>query len=107
MPVLTIGDKQVSVGDEFLKLSPEAQNATVDEIASSIGAKPTAAAAPAAPVSVNDVGRAVATGVPILGGAMNKLDAATNATLAPLLNRFFKTEDQFRKKIGPIATPIR
>jgi hypothetical protein len=94
MPVLTIGDKQVSVGDEFLKLSPEAQNATVDEIASSIGAKPTAPAAPAAPVSVNDVGRAVATGVPILGGAMNKLDAATNATLAPLLNRFFKTEDQ-------------
>ena len=45
MPVLSIGDKQVTVGDEFLKLSPEAQNATVDEIAASIGAGPAAPAA--------------------------------------------------------------
>ncbi|MDR3449087.1 MAG: hypothetical protein P4M15_04970, partial [Alphaproteobacteria bacterium] len=51
------------------------------------------ASAPA-PVSVNDVGRAFATGVPIVGGALDKLDAATNAALAPLLNRFFKPDDQ-------------
>jgi len=93
MPVLTIGDKQVTVGDEFLKLSPEAQNATVDEIASSIGAKPAAAPA-AAPVTVNSVARSAATGVPIVGGLLNKMDAATNAALAPVLNRFFAPEDQ-------------
>jgi hypothetical protein len=96
MPVLTIGDKSVTVGDEFLKLSPDQQNATVDEIAASIGAKPAAApAAPAAaPVSVNDVARSAATGVPIVGGLLNKLNAATNATLAPALNRFFAPENQ-------------
>ncbi|KRR21914.1 hypothetical protein [Bradyrhizobium retamae] len=98
MPVLTIGDKQVTVGDEFLKLSPDQQNATVDEIAASIGAKPAAApAAPApaaAPVTVNSVVRSTATGIPIVGGLLNKLDAATNAALAPALNRFFAPDDQ-------------
>lgn len=39
MPTLTIGDKKVQVGDDFLKLSPEQQQATVDEIAQQIGAK--------------------------------------------------------------------
>ncbi|WP_461332379.1 hypothetical protein [Bradyrhizobium embrapense] len=38
--------------------------------------------------------RSAATGVPIIGGALNKLDAATNAALAPLLNRFFDEKDQ-------------
>lgn len=39
MPTLTIGDQKVNVGDEFMKLSPEQQNATVDEIAKSLGTK--------------------------------------------------------------------
>lgn len=90
MPILKIGDKQVSVDESFLALPPEKQSATVEEIASSIGAKPAAVA----PVSVNAVARSAATGVPIIGGALNKLDAATNATLAPLLNRFFDEKDQ-------------
>lgn len=97
MPVLTIGDKSVSVGDEFTKLSPEQQNATVEEIAKSIGATQPAAAAPAAPASpitTNQVVRSTATGVPVVGGLLNKLDAATNASLAPLLNRFFDPKDQ-------------
>ncbi|WP_338688916.1 hypothetical protein V5279_25065 [Bradyrhizobium sp. 26S5] len=95
MAVLTIGDKSVTVGDEFLKLSPDQQNATVEEIASSIGAKaPAAAEPPAAPVTLNHVARSASTGVPIIGGALNKLDAATNAALAPLLNRFFDEKDQ-------------
>jgi hypothetical protein len=89
MPELTIGDKTVTVGDEFLKLSPDQQNATVQQIAAQIGL-----GAPTSPVSTSDVARAAATGVPIIGGALNKLDAATNAALAPLLNRFFGSEDQ-------------
>ncbi|UZE51916.1 hypothetical protein ONR75_15910 [Rhodopseudomonas sp. P2A-2r] len=51
----------------------------------------------AAPVGVNDVARAAATGVPIVGGVLNKLNAATNAALAPALNRFFKPEDQLQE----------
>src|ERR1044072_3746730 len=98
MPQLTIGDKSVTVGDEFLQLSPDQQNAAVQEIASSIGAGPAAApAAPApaaAPMTVNNVVRSAATGVPIVGGLLNKLDAATNAALAPALNRFFVPVDQ-------------
>jgi hypothetical protein len=36
MPTLTIGNRQVTVGDEFLKLTPEQQSATVEEIAASL-----------------------------------------------------------------------
>lgn len=46
------------------------------------------------PVSINDIGRSLATGVPILGGLMNKANAATNAALAPVLNGFFDEKDQ-------------
>jgi hypothetical protein len=46
------------------------------------------------PVSINNVGRSFATGVPIIGGLLNRADAATNAALAPALNRFFDEKDQ-------------
>lgn len=36
MPTLTIGDKKVQVGDDFMKLSPEQQNSTVEEISRSL-----------------------------------------------------------------------
>lgn len=38
MPTLTIGNQRVKVGDEFLSLSPDQQNAAVDEIAKSLSA---------------------------------------------------------------------
>lgn len=37
MTTLNIGGKKVTVSDDFLQLSPEQQNATVDEIASTMG----------------------------------------------------------------------
>jgi hypothetical protein len=43
------------------------------------------------PSMAEGVGRAFSRGVPILGGALNKMDAATNAALAPVL---FNKEDQ-------------
>lgn len=47
MPTLNIGGKRVKVDDSFMSLSPEQQNATVDEIAQSFGgAGPTADKAP-------------------------------------------------------------
>lgn len=82
MPTLSIGDKSVTVGDDFLKLSQEQQDATVEDIAKSLEAsgKPDVD-----PVSTNDVVRSAATGVPVVGGVLNKLNAATNATLAPVV----------------------
>lgn len=46
MPTLNIAGKRVKVGDEFLKLSPEDQQKTVNEIAASFGPAPAAAASP-------------------------------------------------------------
>jgi hypothetical protein len=57
MATLTIGDKQVQVSDDFLKLSPEQQHATVDEIAKQLGPQPQSAPqAPAQqPQSIGDM----------------------------------------------------
>lgn len=38
MPTLNIGGQKVNVGDEFLSLTPDQQNAAVDEIAKSLSA---------------------------------------------------------------------
>lgn len=40
MATLNIGGKKVKVGDEFLRMTPEQQNAAVEEIAGQIGAQP-------------------------------------------------------------------
>lgn len=40
MPVITVNGQQVTVGDEFMRLSPEQQDATVDEIAQGMAAQP-------------------------------------------------------------------
>lgn len=118
MPILQIGDAKVTVGDDFLKLSPEQQQATVDEISSSLPAPKREApslgrialgaafpplgladalGSPTRDISVNDVGRANATGVPILGGLANKFNAATNAALAPALNPLYADKDQLKE----------
>lgn len=47
MATLTVNGQKVQVSDDFLKLSPEQQNATVDEIAKSLGSKPTVQPSPA------------------------------------------------------------
>lgn len=39
-----------------------------------------------APSMAEGIGRGLARGVPIVGGALNKLEAATNATLAPVVD---------------------
>jgi hypothetical protein len=48
----------------------------------------------AAPSIVNGLGRSFASGVPIIGGLLDKADAATNAALAPVLNPIFSPEDR-------------
>lgn len=50
MATLNIGGQRIQVDDSFLKLSPEQQNSTVEEIASSLGnSKPEPVATPEAP----------------------------------------------------------
>jgi hypothetical protein len=88
MATLTIGDHSVNVDDSFLKLSVADQQKAVDEIAAHL--------APPDPTTVNNVVRSAATGVPIVGGLLNKADAATNATLAPVLNGLFDEKDQLK-----------
>lgn len=68
MATLTIGDKSVTIDDGFLKLSPEEQNATVAEIAASMGAKPEAPAYDRNdPALKNQDTRALLRGVPVVG----------------------------------------
>lgn len=56
MPTLTINGHRVTVDESFLSLSPEQQNATVDEIAQSLGAQPDAQTQPAShPQSMSEV----------------------------------------------------
>jgi hypothetical protein len=61
-----------------------------------------AAPAAAEPVTTNKVVRAAATGVPLVGGVLNKLNAATNATLAPVVEPFLTpSESDISRPSGP------
>ncbi|MCP1239855.1 hypothetical protein NKW44_09125 [Acetobacter lovaniensis] len=83
MPTLTINGRDVDVGDEFLKLSPEQQNATVDEIAHSMGGgKSTRSDVPQHPVF--DAARSFVQGFPLVGGFQPKIEAAADAGLSYL-----------------------
>jgi hypothetical protein len=93
MATLDINGQHVTVDDSFLKLSPDEQQSTVDHIAASLSPK-------VDPVSANDVVRSAASGVPIIGGLLNKADAATNAGLSYALNPLFDEKDQLTGTIG-------
>ncbi|GAA3674756.1 hypothetical protein [Acetobacter lovaniensis] len=83
MPTLTINGRDVDVGDEFLNLSPEQQNATVDEIAHSMGVgKSTQSDAPQHPVF--DAARSFVQGFPLVGGFQPKIEAAADTGLSYL-----------------------
>ena len=51
----------------------------------------------APPITANAVARSAATGVPIIGGLLNRMDAATNAALAPVLNPLFDEKNQLKE----------
>jgi hypothetical protein len=59
---------------------------------------PVAAAAQDGSLSVENSMRSLARGVPIVGGALNRINAATNATLAPLVDPLLP--DSFQKLDG-------
>jgi hypothetical protein len=92
MATLNIEGHKVTVDDAFLTMSEDQQHAAVDQIAQQmkIPAK--------APGMVEGMTRGAARGVPIIGGLLNKADAATNAALAPVLNPLFDDKDKLRGK---------
>lgn len=47
-------------------------------------------------IGLNDAVRSVATGVPVVGGLLNKLNAGTNALIAPLVNPMLSEENQLK-----------
>lgn len=126
MPTLNINGQRVKVDDSFLSLTPEQQNATVDEIAASLGGgeiKPfmgidlktaekssniedrRARPAPAAPQSVPErlmnstttTIEGLVSGVPIVGPALQNLTDAIGGTVAQVASGDF----------GPVLTPDR
>lgn len=67
------------------------------------------AAAPkpeAAPITTNDVVRAAATGVPVVGGVLNKLNAATAATVAPVVEPLMAPGPDDISRPGPSTQRI-
>jgi hypothetical protein len=90
MPLLNIEGRKVRVDDSFMQLSEDDQHAKVDEIAKKLKLQPSGS-----PGMAEGMGRGFARGVPILGGALNKADAAFNAALAPVVDPLLP--DSFQK----------
>lgn len=59
-----------------------------------------AAAKSPSPSLASGLARSFAEGVPVLGGLLNKADAATNAALAPVLNPLFPKDQQLQGDFG-------
>lgn len=85
MATLTVNGVKVQVDDSFKTLSPEDQEATVNEIAAQIAAGGKGNA-PARSGGADGAVRAMARGTLGIGSYLDELDAATNATLAPLVD---------------------
>ena len=47
-------------------------------------------------ITPNNVVRSMGNGIPVIGGMLNSIDAATNATLAPVLNPLFSQDNQLQ-----------
>lgn len=68
----------------------------IDQNANAPAAAVAAAPAQAPAIGLNDAIRSVGTGVPIIGGLLNKLNAGTNALVAPAVNPFLSKENQLQ-----------
>jgi hypothetical protein len=91
MPTLTVAGHSVTVGDEFLKLSPEEQNTTVDEIAKSLPAEKPSGVAAGFAHGVSNLASGVSSTLglgDVKSDALNAAAAATEPTnykAAPLI----------------------
>lgn len=91
MAILDIDGIKVEVDDGFFDMTPEEQEATVDEIADSL-----AAGRPASETErsggIEGAVRAAGRGVLGIGSYLDELNAATNATLSPIVDPLLPDE---------------
>ncbi|WP_323012894.1 hypothetical protein [Devosia sp.] len=85
MATLNIGGQRVKVSDDFLRMSPEQQNAAVEEIAASLGGRPDAYDAALADASARSQALQFNPNAPKEAGRPD-LMGATAATLGGLVN---------------------
>lgn len=97
MGTLTVNGVKVQVDDSFKTLSPEQQEATVNEIAAQLAAGGKGNA-PARSGGVEGAVRSIARGTLGIGSYLDELNAATNATLAPVVDPLLP--DSFEKLPG-------
>lgn len=84
MATLTINGRKVTIDDSFRSLSPEEQEAAVEEIAAQLGNL--SQNSPNRSSGFDGAVRAAGRGVLGIGSYLDELNAATNATLAPLVD---------------------
>jgi hypothetical protein len=95
MPTLSIEGHSVNVDDSFLNLSPDEQNATVDEIHKSL----TAGAPQATPIGENRASTVSALrGIPLAGGLVDKGTAMLNAAAQPLTETGLSHADTYAQR---------
>lgn len=85
MATLTVNGVKVTVDDSFRNLSQEEQEATVNEIAAQIGSG-SRGNVPARSGGVEGAVRSLGRGALGIGSYLDELNAATNATLAPVID---------------------
>ncbi|CDP50710.1 hypothetical protein [Devosia sp. DBB001] len=86
MATLEIGGKRVQVDDSFLSLSPAQQQATVDEIASQIGAQPAYEPSSVPWLDrVNAFANSAVEAIPIVGPTLNSWGNNVDAAFASML----------------------
>lgn len=79
MPIIEIGDKRVEVGEDFLSLPPDEQQRTVDEIEAQLGgATPQPGRDESFFGRIDNLGRAAARGLPLVGGLTDEFSAGMN-----------------------------
>ena len=127
MATLTIGGKKVKVDDRFLSLTPEQQQATVDEIASSLGISAVSPAPPEPVIehhpqepvqprsygeygmdALRGLGSGIMSGVESIAGGLGDVqqmagDAATWASKG--LGASPEMQQWFRRGAGAMAVP--
>lgn len=94
-PALTIPNRNAVQPQAAASAASEPDYTQGFDISPGPASAPSPAASPS-PIGVNDAVRATATGIPIIGGLLNAADAATDAALAPLFNRFYDPQDQLQ-----------
>jgi hypothetical protein len=87
MATLNIGGQRVSIDDGFLQLAPEQQQATVEEIAASLPKSTPSTESGGVVAAIDNGARQLVKGIPVLGGAMDKIAAAGDAATYSFLGR--------------------